>query len=156
MSRFFFSCAVIGAICGLVGGLMDSAVSGRTLAKSATTTSDHKTVLIVWSLFKNAFPSLAGRGTRDRTSIHAPRGHPRPRLQGVSRPRGGLIRVATGARIRHLVLVGHRRCDELERVAPHVDIRNRLRDLRHVTRDAFAATASPLMMGMGLEGRPMR
>ena len=25
ISRFFFSCAVIGAVCGLVGGLMDSA-----------------------------------------------------------------------------------------------------------------------------------
>src|ERR1700733_7078469 len=28
MSRFFFSCLFIGAVCGMVGGLMDSADSG--------------------------------------------------------------------------------------------------------------------------------
>src|SRR5579864_3291463 len=41
MSRFFFSCAVMGAVCGLVGGLIDSAGKGAIDAASTSAPANH-------------------------------------------------------------------------------------------------------------------
>ena len=60
-----------------------------------------------------------------------------------------------GARIRNLVLIGHFRCDEIERVAADIDVGDRLRDLGHVAGDAFAARALREMMRVRFDRRSM-
>ena len=51
-----------------------------------------------------------------------------------------------GARIRNLVLIGHFRCDEAERMAPNIDVGDCLFDLRHVARHTITAgTAGPMV-----------
>ena len=65
--------------------------------------------------------------------IYPPGGNSGPAFHGFPSPFCSLIRVADGARIRDLILIRHLRCDERERVAADVDIRDRLLDLRHMT-----------------------
>jgi hypothetical protein len=54
--------------------------------------------------------------------------------------------MATRTRVRDLVLVGHRRTDELERVAADVDVGDGLFDLRHMAGDTVAARAAGLVV----------
>ena len=62
----------------------------------------------------------------------------------------------TRARIRNLVRARHRRRDELERVAAHVDIGDGRRDLRHVAFHAFTAAAAGRVFCMRFDRRPAR
>ena len=57
------------------------------------------------------------------------------------------------ARVRDLVLVGHRWRDELERVTPHVDVGDLLFDLRHMAGHTLASGAAGRMMRVLLDGR---
>ena len=93
-------------------------------------------------------PTAARRNTaRATTSLcRSPWRYPRPSPQCLGGPFVRPVRVTTGARIRNLELIAHRRSDELERVAAHVDVGDGLLDLRHVAGDAFAAGAAALMM----------
>ena len=64
--------------------------------------------------------------------------------------------MAAGAGIRNLILIGHFGRDEGERVAPNIDIRNGLLDLRHVAGHAIIAGAAGLMMRMCFDARSVR
>jgi hypothetical protein len=55
-----------------------------------------------------------------------------------------------------LVLVSHLRRDEPEREGTHIDIRDRLFDLRHMAGHAFPDGAVGLMMRVSFDGRGMR
>src|SRR6516165_6788245 len=87
---------------------------------------------------------------------HPPGGTIRPRLQSGGGPFSRLVRVANIAGIWNLHRVCIARRDEVEGMAANVLIRDRLRDLRHVTSNAFAARTSGFMMGMLLDGCCMR
>lgn len=50
------------------------------------------------------------------------------------------------AGIRNLVIIGHCRADEPERVTANVDISDRLFNFRHVTSDTLVSRASDLVM----------
>ena len=56
--------------------------------------------------------------------------------------------MADVARIRNLQCVALCRCDEAERVGAHVHVRDRLLNLGHVARDALAAGAAGLVVGV--------
>src|SRR3954462_11309785 len=64
--------------------------------------------------------------------------------------------MATDTRIGNLELVAHCRHDELERVTAHVDVRDRLLDLRHVAGHAVAARTSFRMMRVVFDRDAMR
>ena len=78
---------------------------------------------------------------------YSPRRHIRPTLQLAGRPCIRLVRVARGAGIRHLVLVGHRRSDESERVGAHERTWHTLAlNLRHVAGNALTPRAAHLVV----------
>ena len=79
-----------------------------------------------------------------------------PGLQCRTRPFRRLVCVTDVARIGYLQRIGLAGRDELEGVAAHVDVRNGLLDLGHVTGDALATRAANLVMRMCLDGRRMR
>ena len=65
--------------------------------------------------------------------------------------------MARGAGIRHLVLVGHRWSDELERVGSHERTRHPLAlNLRHVAGDALTSGAARPVVRVILESRLVR
>src|SRR5436190_5943049 len=77
-----------------------------------------------------------------RTTVslsRSPRRDPGPSLQRLGRPLVRSIRVTARTGIGNLELLAHRRRDEPEGVAAHVDISDGLFDLRHVTGDTFTA-----------------
>src|ERR1700739_940577 len=55
------------------------------------------------------------------------------------------------ASIWNLQRLGFARGDEVERMAPNLLVRDRLGDLRHMTGDAFVASATGLMMRVRLD-----
>ena len=71
--------------------------------------------------------------------------------QRIRGPGGGLIRMACGAGIRNLVLVGHRRRYESKRMRAYFHVRNRGFDFRHMAGNATAARRSFFVMGMFLD-----
>ena len=91
-----------------------------------------------------------------KTSVHAPGRESRPSFQRLARPVRRFIRVAARARIRDLELIRHARRNEAEGVAAHVDVGDRLLDLRHVTRDALAPRAAGGVMRVLLDARGVR
>ena len=88
--------------------------------------------------------------------VHSPGRALRPLPQGFRCPRGGLVRVAGGARIRDLVLVGHGGRDERERMRSHFHVRDGRLNFRHVTSDTAASRRSFFVVCMLLEGRGPR
>jgi len=78
--------------------------------------------------------------------LDTPRRAFRPASQNFGSPLRGFIGVTGRARVRDLVLVGHRRRDEAERVGVHFDVSDGRLDLRHVAGDALGAGASLLMV----------
>src|SRR5262245_42814296 len=82
--------------------------------------------------------------------LHTPWRDVRPTAERLTRPAGRLVRVAAGARVRNLELVGHRWSDEPEGVAANVDVRDRLLDLRHVTRYALGPRRARRVMRVRL------
>src|SRR5262245_41207936 len=64
--------------------------------------------------------------------------------------------MATRARIWDLVLIRHFRCDEVERMAAHIDVRYRLLDSRHVARHALVAGTVRRVMRVCFDTRSMR
>ena len=80
----------------------------------------------------------------------------RPVLQLLLGPFRRFISVARGTRIRDLVSIRHSRTDEPERVAPHIDVSNRLLDFRHVTGNTLVPYTSRLMMSVFFNGGRMR
>ena len=60
------------------------------------------------------------------------------------------------AGVRNFQSVSRRRSDEVKRVAPHIHIRNRLLDLRHVASDALATLATYFVMRVLLNRRRVR
>ncbi len=65
--------------------------------------------------------------------------------------------MAGSARIRHLVLIGHRWNDELKRVGAHERTRHTLAlNLRHVAGNALTPRAARLVVRVLLQGRLVR
>ena len=60
------------------------------------------------------------------------------------------------AGVRNLQSLSRCRCDEAERMAPHVHVGDRLLDLRHVASDALAALATYFVMRVLLNRRRVR
>src|ERR1700722_4268893 len=65
MSRFFFSCLFMGAVCGMVGGLMDSAASAATADSARIAVNS-----VVPEDFMRFLSLLFGHHTRSR-GLHA-------------------------------------------------------------------------------------
>ena len=88
---------------------------------------------------------------------HAPWGSSFPCQQLFVGPVRGLVRMARVTRIGNVVLVRHRRRDELEGMRPDERARYTFRlDLRHVAGHTLAAGSSIFVVSMFLQGRSVR
>src|SRR5690348_5520183 len=86
MSRFFFSGPVIGAVCGLVGGLIDSAHSHPT----ATAATPHNAILEICIVpLPGATLLLPIRDRRERRQSHYSSRYPCRRVSADSIMAGG-------------------------------------------------------------------
>ena len=74
-----------------------------------------------------------------------------PSLQGISRPGRGFVGVTGIAGVRDFFSFAGRRAHEAEGVAAYVHVSERLGNLGHVARDAFAAGAARLVVRMRFE-----
>src|SRR3954447_24925477 len=86
----------------------------------------------------------------------SPGRYPGPTPQCFGGPLVRPVGVTPRARIGNLELIGHSRRDEFEGVAAHVDIGDRLFDLRHVAGDAFTAGTSFGVVRVIFDGCRMR
>ena len=67
---------------------------------------------------------------------------------GIGRPRGGLVRVAGGARVGNFVFVRHRWSNESKCVRADEGAGNSDLDFRHVTGHALAACGAFFVVGV--------